>query len=282
MPNNFDSALVADSIAAQTKTVLSKRLAPLSLFASDYSSDVKKPGDTIKVPIASAGSTTQINPTSFNSIGGSTVGKASVTLSHIYQPFGLSYEDMKNGHRLDRLTQVNADALADKIWELATAQVTVANFPNASVITTAEGDINPTSGDLAELRAGVHKSQRKGLLVSPVIYSNLIPTNSLGLSLNAGAYGFENGVFEVTSFSGETDLVGFACSPDALVMASAMPALNSDSYEVQSIVLEQLGLTIMMTMHHDTSVRADIATFEVMFGAAKGLTDGTMALIVPA
>lgn len=281
MPNTFDSALVADSIAAQTKTVLSKRLSALTLFASDFSSDVKKPGDTVQVGIASAGSTTQVNPTSFNSIGGSTVGKASVTLSHVYQPFGLSYEDMKNAHRLDRISQVNADALADKIWEIATTPINTTNFSGATVVTTAEGSINPTSGDIAELWAGVHKSARKGLVVSPVIYSNLIPTSTQSLNLGEGAYGFENGVHFATSFA-DSDLKGFACSPDALVMAAAMPALNSNSYEVQSIVLENLGLTVMFTLHHDTSVRAEIATFEVMFGVAPGLTSGTMSLIIPA
>jgi len=280
MPNTFDSALVADSIAAQTKTVLAKRLAPLRLFTSDYSSDVKKPGETVNVQITSATASTQVNPTTFNSLGGTTSGKASVTLSHIYQPFGLSYEDMKNGHRLERLAQINADALADKIWQVATAPVTVANF-GAAKVTTAEGSINSASGDLPKLWAGVHKSMRKGLVVSPVIYSNLIPTSTTALNLGEGAYGFENGVHYATSFGGETDLAGFACSEEALVMASAMPALNSNSYEVQTIVLEQLGLSVMFTLHHDTSVRADIATYEVMFGASAGLTDGTMALIIP-
>ena len=281
MANTFDSALVADSIAAQTKTVLAKRLAPLGLFASDYSSEVKNVGEVIQVPIASAGSSTQLNPTTFNNLGGSTVGKASVSLSHVYQPFGLSYADMKNGHRLDRIAQVNADALADKIWELATSNVTVANF-GAATVTSAENSINATSGDVADLWAGVHKSPRKGLVVSPVIYSNLIPTSTTALNLGEGAYGFENGVHYATSFSGETGLVGFACSEDALVMAAAQPVLNSNSYEVQSIVLEQLGLTVMFTMHHDTTVRADIATLEVMFGSAVGLSNGTMAMIVPA
>ena len=282
MPNNIDSALVADSIAAQTKTVLSKRLSALNLFASDFSSDVKKPGETINIPLASAGSSTQVNPTSFNSIGGTTLGKASVTLSHIYQPFGLSYDDMKNAHRLDRLAQINADALADKIWELATTPITTSNFPTATVVTSAENSISPTSGDLPELWAGVHKSARKGLVVSPVIYSNLIPTSTTALNLGEGAYGFEGGVHYATAFSGQSGLVGFACSSDALVMAAAMPPLNSDRYEVQTIVLEQLGISVMFTMHHETSTRSDIATFEVMFGCSKGLVDGTMALIVPA
>ena len=100
MPNTFDSALVADSIAQQTKTILSKRLSALNLFASDFSSDVKKPKDTVHVPIASATASTSVNPSTFNSIGGTTLGKASVSLDHIYQPFGLSYSDLQSAHRL--------------------------------------------------------------------------------------------------------------------------------------------------------------------------------------
>lgn len=282
MANTFDSALVADSIAAQTKTVLSKRLAPLNLFASDYSSDVKKANETVIVGVATAGSVTQVNPTSFNNLGGSTEDKVSVTLSHIYQPFGLSYEDMKNGHRLDRISQINADALADKIWEIATDPVTVANF-GAAAVTSSEVSINPTSGDLPNLWAGVHKSARKGLVVSPVIYSNLIPTSTTSLNLGDGAYGFENGVHYATSFGGEAGLKGFACSPEALVMAAAVPALADNDYLVSdSVTLDQIGLSIAYNVYSDKSTRSLIASLEVMFGAAAGLTDGTMALIVPA
>lgn len=280
MPNTFDSALVADSIAQQTKTVLSKRLAALNLFASDFSSDVKKPKDTIHVPIASATASTSVNPTTFNSIGGTTLGKASVSLDHIYQPFGLSYSDLQSAHRLERLIQVNVDAIADKIWTLATAPVTVANF-GAATVETLEGSINGVSGDLPKLWAAVHKSVRKGLVVSPVIYSNLIPTSTTALNLGDGAYGFENGVHYATSFGGEAGLKGFACSPEALVMAAAVPALADNDYLVSdSVTLDNIGLSVAYNVYSDKSTRSLIASLEVMFGAAKGLTDGTMALIV--
>lgn len=280
MPNTIDSALLQDSIAQQTKTVLSKRLAALNLFASDFSSDVKKPKDTIHVPIASATASTSVNPTTFNSIGGTTLGKASVSLDHIYQPFGLSYSDLQSAHRLERLIQINLDAIADKIWTLATAPVTVANF-GAATVETLEGEINGVSGDLPKLWAAVHKSVRKGLVVSPVIYSNLIPTSTTALNLGDGAYGFENGVHYATSFGGEAGLKGFACSPEALVMAAAVPALADNDYMVSdSVTLDQIGLTVAYNVYSDKSTRSLIASLEVMFGAAKGLTDGTMALIV--
>ena len=280
MPNTFDSALVADSIAQQTKTVLSKRLSALNLFASDFSSDVKKPKDTVHVPIASATSSTSVNPTTFNSIGGTTLGKATVSLDHIYQPFGLSYSDLQSAHRLERLIQINLDAIADKIWTLATTPVTVANF-GAAVVTAAPSSVNAASGDLAKLWAGVHKSARKGLVVSPVVYSQLIPTSTTALNLGDGAYGFENGVHYATSFGGEAGLYGFACSPEALVMAAAVPALADNDYLVSdSVTLDQIGLSIAYNVYSDKSTRSLIASLEVMFGAAAGLTDGTMALMV--
>jgi hypothetical protein len=282
MSNTIDSALLQDSIAQQTKTVLSKRLAALNLFASDFSSDVKKPKDTVHVPIASATASTSVNPTSFNSIGGTTLGKTSVSLDHIYQPFGLSYSDLQSAHRLERLIQINLDAMADKIWALATAPVTVANF-GAAVVDSAESAINATSGDLPSLWAAVHKSVRKGLVVSPVIYSNLIPTSTTALNLGDGAYGFENGVHYATSFGGETGLKGFACSPEALVMAAAVPALADNDYMVSdSVALDGIGLSVAYNVYSDKSTRSLIASLEVMFGASAGLTDGTMAMIVPA
>jgi hypothetical protein len=280
MPNTFDSALVADSIAQQTKTILSKRLSALNLFASDFSSDVKKPKDTVHVPIASATASTSVNPSTFNSIGGTTLGKASVSLDHIYQPFGLSYSDLQSAHRLERLIQINLDAIADKIWTLATTPVTVANF-GAAVVTSAPSSVNAASGDLASLWAAVHKSARKGLVVSPVVYSQLIPTSTTALNLGEGAYGFENGVHYATSFGGEAGLYGFACSPEALVMAAAVPALADNDYLVSdSVTLDQIGLSIAYNVYSDKSTRSLIASLEVMFGAAAGLTAGTMALMV--
>lgn len=280
MANTFDSALVADSIAAQTKTILSKRLAALNLFASDFSSDVKKPKDTVHVPIASATASTAVNPTTFNSIGGTTLGKATVSLDHIYQPFGLSYSDLQSAQRLERLIQINVDAIADKIWTLATTPVTIANF-GAATVTSAPASVNASSGDLAKLWAAVHKSARKGLVLSPVVYSQLIPTSSTSLNLGEGAYGFENGVHYATSFGGEAGLYGFACSPEALVMAAAVPALADNDYMVSdSVTLDQIGMTVAYNVYSDKSTRSLIASLEVMFGAAAGLTDGTMALMV--
>jgi hypothetical protein len=284
MPNTIDSALIASTISEQAQTVLANRLAALNLFSSDFSSEVKKPKDTIQVPVATATASTQTNPTSFNSTGGTTLEKATVTLDHIYQPFGLDYADIQSAIRLEKLVKINLDALADKIWSIVTTPITVANY-GAAVVAPATTTTKLSAGDLPKLWASVSKSTRKGLVVSPTIYGNLIPDSLTALKLESGSFGFDNGIHHANQFSGQTRLVGFACSPEALAIASAAPAMDHvrDRMLVSDVVtLDQIGLSIYYNVWSDPASRAIVASAEVMFGAAKAVTSGTMGLIVAA
>jgi hypothetical protein len=284
MPNTIDSALIASTISEQAQTVLGNRLAALNLFSSDFSSEVKKPKDSLQVPIATATASTQTNPTSFNSTGGTTLDKATVALDHIYQPFGLDYSDIQSAIKLEKLVKINLNALADKIWSIVTAPITVANY-GAAVVAPATAAANFAAGDLAKLWASVSKSSSKGLVLSPTLYSGIIPTATTSITLDKGAYGFDNGVFYANQFSGQTRLAGFACSPEALAIASAAPAMDHvrDRMLVSDVVtLEQIGLSIYYNVWSDPSSRAIVASAEVMFGAAKAVTSGTMGLIVAA
>lgn len=281
MPNTIAAQLIVDTLAAQTQTVLANRLAALSHFASDFSSDVKRPKDVVQVAIASAGSATQTNPTSFNSIGDSTLGATAVTLNHLYQPFGLAYSDIQNAIRLERLVKINLDKLADSIWAAATAPITVANF-GAATVTAADSAVTPGSAQLKALWAGVSKAGRKALIVNPGIYSQLIPTSTTSLPLSEGAYGFDGGVYYASSFPSEAKLAGFACAPEALAMAAAAPSLDHvrDGMLVSEVVpVESLGLSIYYNVWADKSTRNLVASAELMFGASKAVTSGTIASV---
>ncbi len=281
MSNTIAAQLIVDTLAEQSKTVLANRLAALSHFASDFSGDVKKPNDTIQVSIASATASTQVNPTTFNNIGGTTLSATSVSLDHVYQPFGLEYSDIQNAIRLERLVKINLDALADKIWALATAPITVANF-GAATVTAADSAVTPGSSQLKALWAGVSKAGRKALIVNPGIYSQLIPTSTTSLPLSEGAYGFDGGVYYASSFPSEAKLAGFACSSDAIAMAAAAPALDHvrDGMLVSEVVtLENLGLNIYYNVWADKSSRSLVASAELMFGANKAVTGGTIASV---
>jgi hypothetical protein len=284
MPNTIDSALISSTISEQAQTVLANRLAALNLFSTDFSSEVKKPKDTIQVPIASAAGSTSVNPTSFNSTGNSTLTKATVTLDHLYQPFGLDYVDIQNAIKLERLVKINLNALADRIWQAVTTPITTANF-GAAVVAPANAAANFAAGNLATLWSSVSRSTSKGLVLSPTLYSGIIPTATTGLTLDKGAYGFDNGIFYANQFSGQTRLAGFACSPEALAIASAAPGMDHirDRMLVSDVVsIDGLGLNVYYNVWSDPSSRALVASAEVMFGAAAAVTSGTMGLIVTA
>jgi hypothetical protein len=283
MANVFDSGLVVSTISQQVQTVLANRLAPLRLFTTDFSNEVKKAKDTIQVPIVSATSATAVNPTNFEPGSDVTVGKATVTLDHVVQFFGISQSDLALGHRLENLIKINVDALADKLWSIAITPVTTVNYGAAVVTTTT---ITPGSGHLATLWSTISKSSNKGLVVTPSIYSALIPTNADFLPLQNGAYGFDQGIYYANSFSGAVaGLDGFACSREAVCVASAKPMIDpavSSQFQIsdQVVTLDQLGLSVYWNVWGSTNNRQVNASIEVMFGAAPGLTSGTMALVI--
>jgi hypothetical protein len=283
MANVFDSGLVVSTISQQVQTVLANRLAPLRIFTTDFSNEVKKAKDTVVVPIVSATSATAVNPTNFEPGSDVTVGKAVVTLDHVAQFFGISQADLALGHRLENLIAINVNALADKLWSIAITPVTTVNYGAATVTTTT---ITPGSGHLASLWSAISKSTNKGLVVTPSIYSALIPTNADFLPLAQGAYGFDQGIYYANSFSGAvTGLDGFACSREAVCVAAAKPMIDpavSSQFQIsdQVVTIEDLGLSVYWNVWGSTSNRQVNASIELMFGANAGLTSGTMALII--
>ena len=281
MANTINSALIVDTVSEYGLTKLANRLASLSHFTTDFSADVKRPADVIQVSLSTAGSTTVTNPTDFSTIGASTLGASAVTLAHLYQPFGLSYGDIQNGIKLERLVKINMDKLADAIWAAATAPITVANF-GAATVTAADSAITPGSDNLRALWAGVNKADRKALIVNPGIYSQLIPTSTTSLPLSEGAYGFEGGVHYASLFPSEAKLAGFACSSEAVAMAAAQPDFSATQNTFllsESMVLPGLGLSVFYNVWGDPSTRNLVGSFELMFGANKGITSGTIASV---
>lgn len=281
MANTINSALIVDTVAELSLTSLSNRLAALRHFTSDFSGDVKRPKDVVQVALSTAGSTTLTNPTSFNSIGASTLGAAAVELNHLYQPFGLSYADIQNGIKLEKILKINMDKLADSIWAAATAPITVANF-GAATVTAADSAVTPGSAQLKALWAGVSKAGRKALIVNPGIYSQLIPTSTTSLPLSEGAYGFDGGVHYASLFPSEAKLAGFACSAEAIAMAAAAPDLDSvgAQFLVREVVpVEGLGINVYYNVWVDPTSRNLIGSMELMFGAKEAITSGTIASV---
>jgi len=282
MANTISTDLIVDSVSSTAQTVLSNRMAPLRFCAKDYSLDVRKPKDVVQVKLATAGSSTQINPTAFDSIGGSTLAASPVTLAHVYQPFGLEYADLQNGFKLADIVQVNVDKFADKLWEIATAPITVANF-GAAAATAASASVTPSSGEIQKMWAATAKADRTALVLNTVSYANLIPTSTQGIDLlREGAYGFANGVFKASAFPSELKLAGFAIAPEALAMANAAPELSFAQGEfivAERYTVEKLGLTVWYNLWFDPASRSYVGSLETMFGCNKAITNGTIGAL---
>ena len=83
-------------------------------------------------------------------------------------------------------------------------------------------------------------------------------------------------------FPSEAKLAGFACSAEAIAMASASPDLESvgGQFLLKEVVpIEGLGISVSYNIWVDPSTRNLVGSMELMFGANKGITSGTIASV---
>ncbi len=275
MANTFDSALVTDSLRDVAITVLQSRLAPLNAFSQDFSADPLKPRATVQVPIATAGGTTQTNASNFES-GDSTLDNVAVSVSQYSNSFHLTNDQINSGHRLEKIAKINLHQLANKIIDVALAPVTAANFGAATIDVDTAGDV--TAASLKTLWAAIKDGDSRNLIVDGSIYAQFLPANLDAFQLaaggkNVGMYGFDFFSYNNRWDGAEATVKGFACSPQAIAVASGLPANNiagSDMMAVENIEIPDLGLTVQMNMWVSRATRAVWASYDVMFGAAKG------------
>ncbi len=272
MANTIASALLADVVRERVITVLQNRFAPLNAFSQDFSADEMAPLAKIQVKKATAGSTTLTNATNFEQ-GDSTLAAVEVTVAQYTQPFHLTNAEINSGHKLADLVDINIGALADKIMSVALVPVTVSNYGTASVVDTAA---NFDTDDLQTLWGDLAKSEIKNLVLQGDYFAKFLPTNRESFVPGDGGYGF-NGFFLNTDFTGAgTNVVGFACHPQALAVASGIPITNPAIANLlldqQSITIPGLNLTVQWYMWASMSSREVWSSFDVMFGAKEADT----------
>jgi hypothetical protein len=274
MANTFSSALVVDIATAEAITVLQTRLAPLRAFASDFSSEMVAvpatggPLQKIQVPIASTASGVTTNPASFES-GDVTLTTAEVQPVHYSTGFGLTSQEINQGHRLSRLVRIKLHTLADAIIDAVIANVTTTNF-GAAVVTSAT---NFVSVGMPALWSALKNGTSRTLVLDGSLYSALLPTSKENFSLGElGAYGWDGGIYMNNRLSaGVTNLKGFAASPEALVFAGRVPEMDSAvsalMFEQSTITIPDLGLSVQFNVWGSLASRAVRASFDLVFGA---------------
>lgn len=278
MANTFDADLVVDVLRDQAITTLQARLAPLNAFSQDFSADELAPLKTVQVPIATAGSTTQTNATNFES-GDSTLDNVAVAVSQYTNSFHLTNAQLNSGHRIENLAKINLHQLANKVIDVAMAPVTTANFGSAVVDVDAATDVG--AAQLKTLWASLKDGDTRNVVLDGAIYAQFLPSNLDGFTLatngrSSGIHGFDGFYYNNRWTGAGSTINGFACSPQAIAVASGIPAstpADSDMISQENVEIPDLGLTVQVNMWVSRSSRALWCSYDVMFGAAKG--DGT-------
>lgn len=303
MANSYSSALVVDTATQAAVTVLQSRLASLKAFNSDFSSDVVAGAGRRKLQVGVVGNAAAANknPSSFEAQG-DTVTAAAVTMDHYSATFGLSSDQLNQGFKLEKVMTANLRALANAIIDAALTPLSTANYGSAvystAISTATGGQIGNTliSTGIPALLAAIKDGSQKNLILDGSYTAYLSQTTAYSVKWNdEGAFGFD-GVYVNNRWNGVTSgsdanlngttktIKGFAASPEALAMASAIPYIDPAVAGLlqQSEVIEiaDLGLAVQMNIWGSLSSRSLYGSFDVIFGAAKA--DGSALKFITA
>ena len=271
MANINAAELVPDSVADRMVVLLTNKLAPLSVFTSDFSDELIDPKRPIQIPVAISGSTTLVNPTNFEQ-GDTETDTVPVSTDQYSQPFHITNEELQVGHKLERKVDINLKTLANKIADAAFAPLTAANFTNTPIVAATSADFDTV--EVKALWASISDADEKNLVLHGDYYSELMPTNRDQFSLDGGAYGFDKVVYSNRFGNAGANVVGFASSPAALVAVSRIPEMSNavrNNMDVSmNVELPQLGMTVQYNMWAAQGSRLTWASFDICFGVAKG------------
>jgi len=275
--------LLIDMVSSRVLSFLYNRLAPLNFFSKNFSDFVGAPRTPIRVPLVKSVAPAKLDPKTFSGIGKSEVGKRTVRLRHIYQEFGLTYDQQMKGIDVQDILDANLDSYSQQVWDLVTEQITSVYGSGVTI----KGRLDPDSEALSDLWAGLPNSISRGLILNTNQYSGLIPRNLQALPLEtAGHYGFERGIRYVNNFNASPikGLEGFSVDSSAMAVASGLPTIDESLQRQMSIfemiTIPQLNFSVYFTRRSDPNTREVICSFEGMFGATRGVTDGTLVPLI--
>jgi hypothetical protein len=270
MPNTYSSSLLTQKLEEAATTVLQAKLAPLSAFTKGFTTDEYKPRATCQLKFVTATSSTQKNPTDFES-GDSTVSNVQIAVDQYSQAFHVSNDELNSGLRLENLANINAAVFGKTIMDVVFTLLTSGNY-NVGV---TRGSTAFAFSDTATAWGLLKKSSLKTAILdgdymarvinTPVFYQRTDTGDGSGFQ----AFGWD-GLHHVSDFSAaEANVRGFFCNPQAVGAVSGLPLRTmSPTLETKVVQLEDLGLSVALSSWFSLSSRTMWASYDVMFGAS--------------
>jgi len=172
---------------------------------------------------------------------------------------------------MDWLTRINAAALANKIIDVILTPVTTANF-GAAAVTAAAAAFG--ASDVVTLWAALKDGTMRNLVIDGAYWARLIPQTLEGLPLTQGGpYMSFDGVWYNNRWSSAgTNVVGFACSPEAMVIATGLPleppGASSQFASIGSAAIPDINVQIQTSSWLKPGTRVQWQAYDLMLGVA--------------
>jgi hypothetical protein len=271
-------------IAEEALITLSAEMPIVSAFTTDFSSDVADVGESVSTRVATAVSAG--DATSGYSATDVTSTAKTITLNK-HKHFTAAFTDLeiaKGGMDMLERTFVRpavhsvVNAMMDDLLALAVAATYSAEV---TVVAGSFGadDVADLAGDLTTLN--VPKADR-ALVIKPAYYANLAQDNAIQASYAYGGPGSirDNAVPKVHGFNvyeysdipaNSENLEGFACGPEALIIAGRQPALPENwAGAVESVQDPDTGVTLQLRNWYEGKDGAQYITATLIYGVAAG------------
>jgi len=271
-------------IAQTTLETMSAEMPIVSAFTTDFSSDVADVGESVSTRVATAVSAG--DATSGYSATDVTSTAKTITLNK-HKHFTAAFTDLeiaKGGMDMLERTFVRpavhsvVNAMMDDLLALAVAATYSAEV---TVVAGSFGadDVADLAGDLTTLN--VPKADR-ALVIKPAYYANLAQDNAIQASYAYGGPGSirDNAVPKVHGFNvyeysdipaNSENLEGFACGPEALIIAGRQPALPENwAGAVESVQDPDTGVTLQLRNWYEGKDGAQYITATLIYGVAAG------------
>ena len=278
--NGINLAAIAQSVLDN----LSAQHTPVSAFTTDFSSEIADQGESITTRIATAVSAGDAS--SGYSATDVTSSAKTVTLDQ-HKHFTMAFTDLeiaKGGMNMLERTFVRpaTHAVINSMVDALMALVVNSEFGNKATVTSSNfgaDDVATLAGDLTTLN--VPKDER-ALIIKPAYYASLAQDNAIQASYASTlddsirnhsvprVHGFN--VYEYSDIpTNSENLEGFACGPEALLIAARQPAIPQNwSGAVESVTDPDSGLTIQLRSWYEGKDGKQMITATTIFGVLVG------------
>lgn len=270
MSNTLSASLILDTLSKRTQTTIGQQFAPLGAYASDFSEDVMNQGQSVQVPLATAGGTAQTNPTNWES-GDSTIANVPVTVADYSVSFHITPLQMNNSYKLAQLMDINVQNFVNKVQSIALSPFNSTHWTNF-----IEAAATFSSTNLKTIWAGIARSPVKNILLDATYYANFLPASlTTEIGPKRGLVGFDNFFLNSLWTGAGTNVTGFAGGPQSVAYVSGLPMLDDETKaDINASVIQvDIGggkiLPVQMATWLSRATRTRWASLDVMFGASK-------------